>query len=245
MYSALEMSIKELESNFLKVVLACQVDCECVDIKTIKTYVTLIPAMMKSEHKLFLKECEPVLAHACCVTEIFIELNSYWDFINYGILDHLVEKCGHNQTKQLMKQFVRDVKAFMENTKLTDFMRIWRGRKEVPPGFSQLIVRHQLNPQLITLSDLDEFRKDFCQQFSLCQVVLMLRSMQFGSVAVVWLIPTHAVEYLCAEMKNPDKVLLTQYNILEVLICGMSVFVSASLQDRKQKVKTQQFIYYS
>ena len=238
MYAALEMSIKELENKFLEVVIACQEDCEYVDIKKMKTYVTLIPAMMKSEHKSFLKDCEPVLVQANSVIEIFIKLNSYWDFINYGILDHLVEKCGRNQTKQLMESFVRDVKAFMENTKLTDFMRIWKGSKEVTPGFSQLIVHHQLNPMQITLSYLDEFRKDFCQYYSLGDVVLMLRRVQFGSVAVVWLIPSHAVEYLCAEMKNPDKVLM-QYSVQDVLIDGMSVFVRASLQDRKKKVKTQ------
>ena len=244
MYAALEMSIKVLESKFLEVVLAFQVDCECVDIGRIKTFVTLISAMMKSEHKSFLKECEPMLVQANSVIEIFIKLNSYWDFINYGILDHLVEICGRNQTKQLMKQFVRDVNAFMENTKLADFMRIWKGREEVPSGFSKLIMHHQLNPMQITLSDLDEFRKAFCQHYSLCQVVLMLRSMRFGSVAVVWLIPSCAVEYLCAEMKNPDKVLLTQYSVLEVLINGMSVFVSASVQDRKEKVKTQHCFDY-
>ncbi|KAL5515613.1 hypothetical protein EMCRGX_G000804 [Ephydatia muelleri] len=99
----------------------------------------------------------------------------------------------------------------------------------------------QVNLQdYITLSDLDEFRKAFCQHYSLCQVVLMLRSMRFGSVAVVWLIPSCAVEYLCAEMKNPDKVLLTQYSVLEVLINGMSVFVSASVQDRKEKVHEEE-----
>ena len=127
LFTALEKSIIKQEEHFLEVVRAIQVDCECVDIRDIKTYITLISALIKKEHILFLKEHNQAIAQASCVTAIITLLNMYWDCFNYGLLDRLVNKCGCNKTKQLMEQFVRDVNAFMENTKLADFMCVWRG----------------------------------------------------------------------------------------------------------------------
>ena len=100
------------------------------------------------------------------------------------------------------------------------------GREEVPPGFSQLIVRQELDPKHTTLRQVDDFRNNFCQHYSLHQVVLIFRSVHPGSVTVVWLIPSYVVEHLCAEMKYPEvgyKVLM-QYSVLQVLIDEMRVF---------------------
>ena len=177
----LEKSINELEEKFCEVVLAIQVDCKCVDIKDIKICLTLIPTVMKQEHVAFLMKHKQDIAHASSVIEIITLLNLYWDWFNYGLLERLVEQFGCNQTKVLMKQFVRDMKAFMDNTKLADFMCIWMGREEVPPGFSNLIVRHGLDPKQITLRQVDDFRKDFCPQYSLHQVVLIFRSVHRGA----------------------------------------------------------------
>ena len=180
-FTALEKSINELEENFLEVVRVIQVDCEYVDVRRIKTYVTLIPAVMRQEHVAFLMKHKQDINQASSVSEIIMLLNLYWDCFNYGLLEHLVEKCGCNKTKQLMEQFVRDVNAFMDNTKLADFMRICRGREEVPLGFRQLIVRHGLDPKQTTLRQVDHFRKVFCPQYSLHQMVLILRSVHRGA----------------------------------------------------------------
>ena len=202
-----------------------------MDIRDIKIYVTLIPAFMRKEHISFLMEHRQAIAQATSVTEIITLLNLYWDCFNYGLLDHVVNKCGHYQTKQLMKQLVHNVKAFMKVTKLADFMHICKGREDVPPGVSQMIIHHGLDPKQTTLSDLDQFRKDFCQHYSLHDMVLIFRSVHPGSVAVVWLIPSHhVVEHLCTEMKNHGigYKLEMQYSVLEILINGIRVLVSMS-----------------
>ena len=176
------------------------------------------------------------IAQASSVNDIIMLLNLYWDCFNYGLLEPLVKQCGCNQTKQLMGQFVRDVNAFMENTKLADLMGIWRGREEVPPGFTQMITHHRLDSKQVTLHKVNDFRKDFCQVYSLHQVVLIFKSAYFGSVAVVWLIPSHVVEHLCEEMKNPEVgyTVLTQYSVLEVLIDEVRVFVYASGKEEEK-----------
>ena len=218
---------------------AIEVDCNCLDIKILKLRLTFLPTVMRKDHISFLEKHTQDIAHASSVIEIIMLLNLYWDWFNYGLLEHLVEKYGCNQTKQLMEQFVRDVNAFMENTKLGDFMGIWKGREEVPPGFSQLVVRHGLDPKQTTLCQVEQFRKDFCRNFSLHQLVLFFSSVRYGSVEVVWLIPSHVAEHLCAEMKNPEvgyKVLM-QYSVLEILINGVAVFVCTSGKEEKDEEK--------
>ena len=214
---------------------AIQVDCKSLDISDIKIYLTLIPTVMKQDHISFLMKHKQDIAHANSVIEIITLLNLYWDCFNYGLLEHLEVKCGCNQTKQLMEQFVRDVNAFMENTKLADFMGIWKGREEVPPDFNQLVVRHGLDPKQTTLCQVEQFRKDFCQHYSLHQVVLIFRSVRPGSVTVVWLIPSHVVQHLCAEIKNPEVgcELLMQYSVLKILVNRVGVFVCTTGKEKE------------
>lgn len=238
--AALKKSIKELEEIFLKVVKAVLVDCESVDIKDIKTYITLIPVLMKPEHLPFLTVNELAFAQATSVVEIFTKLNLYWDFMNYGILAHLVEKCGCNSTKQLMGQFVCSMEDFMSATKLADFMHVWTGRKAVPQGFTELIVHHGLDPKQTTLQQVENFRKEFCQHFSLYQVVLIFRSVHPGSVTAVWLIPSCLEEHLSTEMNNSVILnVLKQYKILEMLINGVRVPFGMPGKDEGDKVDSE------
>ena len=218
-------------------------DCNSLNINELKIHLTLLPAVMKPDHKPFLMKHKPEIDHASNVIEIVTLLNLYWDCFNYGLLEHLVGKYGCNQTKQQMEQFVRDVNAFMENTKLADFMGIWKGREEAPSGFSQLVVRHGLDPKQTTLCQVEKFRKDFCHHFSLLQVVLIFRSVHSGSVTVVWLIPSHVAEHLSAEIKNSEigYEVRMQYSVLEILINGVAVFVCTSgkeEEDDEEKVGT-------
>eukprot|EP00731_Ephydatia_muelleri_P006276 Em0003g524a len=235
----LEKSINKLEEKFLEVVQEIEVDCNSLDIKKLKIRLTLLPTVMRKDHISFLMKHKQDIDHASSAIEIITLLNWYWDWFNYGLLEHLVGKCGCNQTKQLMEQFVRDVNVFMENTKLADFMGIWKGREEIPPGFSQLVVRHGLDPKQTTLCQVEQFRKDFCQHYSLHQVVLIFRSVRPGSVEVGWLIPSHVAEHLCAEMKNPEVgyIVLMQYSVLEILINGVAVFLCTSGKEEEDEEK--------
>ena len=247
-FTVLVKSIKKLEEKFLEVVQAFVVDCNSLDINKLKICLTLLPTVMRQDHISFLMKHKQCIDHASSVIEIITLLNWYWDWFNYGLLEHLVVKYGCNQTKHLMEQFVRDVNVFMENTKLADFMYIWKGREEVPPGFSQLVVRHGLDPKQTTLCQVEQFRKDFCQHYSLHQVVLIFRSVHPGSVQVLWLIPSHVAEHLCAETKKPEvgyKVLM-QYSVLEMLINGVAVFVFTSgneEEDEEKKVGSYCFVH--
>ena len=241
LFTALQQSIKELEEKFMEVVRVIEVDCKGVDISDIRRYVTLIPAVMKSEHKAFLKEHHQYIARASSVSEIITLLNLYWDCFNYGLLELLVEKFGCKETKQLMSVFDKAVNRFMDNTTLADLMCLWRGRMEVPHGFIEMITYHELNSKQATLRLVIDFRTKYCQQYSLHQVVLIFRSVHSGCVEVVWLIPCHVVEHLSTEMKNPGVgyEVLTQYRVLEVLINGARLFVSTSGKDEEHEEKVR------
>ena len=59
-------------------------------------------------------------------------------YINLPPLRFCNLKCGCNQIiKQIMEQFLQNVNIFMRETKLADFMNVWRGKGEVLPGFRE------------------------------------------------------------------------------------------------------------
>ena len=56
--------------------------------------VAVLPTSLKYQHKYFVKHHSSQIAKATTVEEIFSILNSYWNFLNYSLLAHIISKFG-------------------------------------------------------------------------------------------------------------------------------------------------------
>ena len=45
--------------------------------------------------------------------KIWTILNMYWDFLNYGLLEHVINKCGSEDLKQQMQDYVDELSTLL------------------------------------------------------------------------------------------------------------------------------------
>ena len=66
-----------------------------------KQRLTSLPVKTKKKHKDFIHE--QILPHisAADIQDIWCKMEMYWDFLNYSLLEHLVNKFGDNALKTI------------------------------------------------------------------------------------------------------------------------------------------------
>ena len=100
-------------------------------------------------------------------------LNLYWDYLNYHLLECLVQEYGDKDTKGRMKEYHENVSAFMETTTLQVFWEIEPCLKSVPPpGFTETIVKHEQDISAeSTLKDVEDVRVRLANEIQLSNML--------------------------------------------------------------------------
>ena len=194
--------IQEFEERFERLEFASLTELEekQVDLKRFRHSLILLPAKIKKEHATFLKENLPTISKAESIDEIFMQLNLYWNFIDYSLLEHIVNRFCSEEVKKDMVQYISDLEAFRKATTISQMIHCWPGRIEPPPHFSKVTCKLNHDAATYTLHELDQLRVRFCHEFSLSDSIMMLHSFIAGSVVIVWMIPSGSVHDLRMEL---------------------------------------------
>ena len=80
-----------------------------------------------------------------------------WNFLDYYLLEHLIKKCGSENLKERMCEYLVKINCFKKNTLVIPFIECWDGHNRDIPEYIDLEVKFELSD--ITLADLDRFRK--------------------------------------------------------------------------------------
>ncbi len=220
--SDVDEEIKCLDSRFSELVFKAQLEIEeqvHVEIKDVNSsgrrkllvvkkfrhHLTYLPADIRAEHYQFLKSNLDELVRADNTEQIFMYLNLYWSFLDYSLLEHIINKFGSVQLNDDMTKYATELAVFIATTTVAQFVERWPtvcGRKTIPPHFSELTVRITLSASECTLERLEKVRKDFCREFSLSTFALVLAEVQPGSVFVVWYVPSSIVPQLSSTLSD-------------------------------------------
>ena len=65
--------------------------------------------------------------------EIWEKLTDYWNFLNFDLLEYVVDKFDIDQLKQKMESYEHDLQSFWKATRLCDFIDRWPVQGETPP----------------------------------------------------------------------------------------------------------------
>lgn len=80
-----------------------------------------------------------ILEESTRITTLFNRLNPLFNFIDYGLLQHLISNLGSTELKEDMTSYVDAVQEFMCATTVGDVINHWPGDKESHASFSKLI----------------------------------------------------------------------------------------------------------
>ena len=218
--------IAEKEKRFSK--LLCEVQrclqkkCSEDDIQDMKVYLTSLSVSIKEDTSpcVFTSHQAEIIAHSE-IPQIFqwLTLNGCWSFLNFFLLESLVDEYGDDSLKTRIAEFREGMEKFKEETKLADFLPAWSGRcPHVPAsGFEPIILRVNKDWPNCTLADVAKMEGYLESSFLINRFILKFANSHPGSVVIMWLIPSHAIPYLKKIIASVGTKSFSEVGVVEVM----------------------------
>ena len=201
-----------------------------IPLQKLKRCITRLPAHIKDQHIHFIMENLSEIKESKCVEEIFLSLHLYWNFLNYTLLEHIVNEFGNNDTKAAMAKYVSELVAFRKATKLSDFISHWPCTRRVPPDMSRLVIKMEKDWSNCTLEDVEQFRRTLTQELLLPSFAVLLRDAEQGCISFTWLIPSSVVKLLSKDIHYIKLGWFKEHHIERLAIDGQDLYSSATFQ---------------
>ena len=158
---------------------------------------TLLPIALRDEYQKFVLGNLQTLEKADTIRKIFHHLNPQLTFIDYGLLEHIIDEFGSRKLKGDMSAYTEAVQVFLDETTVQQLMDHWPGQQDIPPHFERLMAVIDADPGTYTLRKLDNLRKKFCSAIRLSEIVLVLIGVgRKSSFVLSWVVPSIFVPYL-------------------------------------------------
>ena len=176
-----------------------------------------LPISKKFEHLKFLEnKCEEIES-ASSMSKIFRLLRQYWNYTDFALLRHLINKFGDEDTKEMMDRYISSLKKFEKRTTIQDYEDATGKKKQVPQGFVEAAfeVQGTKDPSEYTLYEVRQIVQSLAQQSTLEPYVPMIKKARIGSLVITIALPRPALELLQQALY---KEFLDTLNIVSVTI---------------------------
>ena len=191
--------------------------------------ITCLPVSARNQHRSFIEEKLTNIPPPVTFENTWSILNLYWDFLNYGLLEHVVNKCGSECLKQQMQHYILELSVFKQTTRLCDFVKNWPCRDEKPPEdhLKEVVVKMKHEWSQCTLEDVELFKTALVQRFFLPKYDILLQKTIEGCVCVTWLTSPSIATLLQQNLANIETNFFKKHGIDAVTIDGQDVYLTA------------------
>jgi hypothetical protein len=138
---------------------------------------TSLPIEFCIEYQKFISEKLEILQGTKRIQHIFHHLNLHClTFIDYQLLEFLVNEYGCHTLKQDMLAYTRKMGVFMDETTVLQLKDHWPGQCDIPPHFEELRAVIDRDPKMYmyTLRQVDDLRKSVCSETRLSETIRVL-----------------------------------------------------------------------
>ena len=184
----------------------------------------------QSQHRQFIETYLMELKPTTTIDDLLCRLSLYWNFLNYNLLQHLVNMFGDEQLKHDMEDYVEALKVFRANTMLCDFIDNWplRGQKPPEADLRELVIKMVMDKKWeeCTLEDVETIEETLTHKFLLPDFVLHLREAEKGCVCLTWYIPAPIAKTLQEDLRNVETEFFKTHGIERVTIDGAECFLT-------------------
>ena len=151
-----------------------------------------------------------------------MHLNLYWNFIDYSLLDYIVDRFCSANLKKDMNEYKLELGEFRRVTTISQVIGTWPGRVDPPPSFTEFTSTLDRDASTFTLEELEELRMKICNEFSLSHFILMFRGVVKGSLIIIWFVPSDIAAQLHSAVltKAKSKSLFFQENAIMSISIG-------------------------
>jgi hypothetical protein len=152
---------------------------------------SILPTELQTEYAAYLEEKLPVLEELGTVSKIFSRLSLHFTFLDYSLLQHLIDEFGSEHLKQDMSAYDKEIQVFLDETTIVQLQDHLPGRQELPPHFDKLQMRVDKDPGKCSLRMVNDLRKRFCNETQLSEVVFVLIGIgKANSFIILFMVPS-------------------------------------------------------
>jgi hypothetical protein len=233
--AAARIQIEQLKDEYKQLVKKTHetVQAQSLTLTEFCTNVTLqLPHFITLQPRPTLMEMLPFVYAAENIDETFRNLKScILNFLNFGLLLHVVKIYGDDQLQQRMLKYRKSVECFQNQTTLKVFSQAHPATRSCP-GISAKLLEvlqritfvHGSHDAATLLCDIERYRKDLAWQYSFPELTIILADIEEGYRATVWLVPLSLADKLADEMKRGNKHFLEHHNIIDLRIQHSTIY---------------------
>ena len=134
------------------------------------------------------------------------KLSTYWDFLNYTLIDELVNKYGDNDIISRMQDYKKVLKDFRIKVRLCDFAEYDTkvNKQVIEEDSKELVIKLNHSWDERTLEDLEILKKNITEIFQLPSFIMTIRKVEKSSIIITWVISTLIATSLEKRLRNID-----------------------------------------
>ena len=195
-------------------------------VEKLRVTLTTLPVSRRFKHLHFLREQSHHIMQANNVDEIFKILDDFWDYTDFTLLQHLVEKFGEEALKKEMSEYVAALEQFEKRTTIQEsntasssnrYPR--RNINEIPfeylYDFSTVDLQLHRDPAVYTLYNARQLEESLAKRACLEPYAVRLQRVRPSSVAITLMCPRVALELILEAL---EKDFLETHQIVSVTI---------------------------
>ena len=224
-----------------------------VDTSSFLNTITFLPEKLKKEYKEAIVDMLPTLTHQESINQLFYHLNFLISFIDYGLLEYIIEIFGSKHLKADMMSYVSDIQMFMEQTTIQQLIKgsYLTGQHEPPPNFAILMAKIGKDAGKCTLQRLDKLRRRLCAKVKLSHIIFHLIALEdSSSFIVLFLVPSTLVPDIMMSAKKVSDRFFQREKIVSISIGNrwlynpklISFSTELKQQYKKYKLSTSHFL---
>lgn len=146
------------------------------DLYYFKASLTKLPMLTKKKRRYFLDKRKRKILRANSMEEVFDILDPYWNYVDYSLLDCIVQSYCDEDVRRLMTSYKERLHQFENETTLESF----RLDKVLPKYYSMLTATLAINAAECTLFDVRKKVEKIAQRADLQPYVTQLQRVQTG-----------------------------------------------------------------
>ena len=204
--------------------------------KEVLSKLTRLPLSLRKDYESSIEKRIHRMRTETRIDDLFIvHLNSLSSFLDYGLIDYLIQKFGSDGLKQDMLSYCNEMVVFMKETTIKQLIEAdhFPGQTEIPPKFSLIEAKIGEDASRCTLEQLNRLRKRYCSEVKLSDIVFHLVAVvESNSFIIRWLVPSalvsDIVKFTRYIVKNIDQSFYQEYKITSLTLDGMWLYISKS-----------------
>ena len=181
----------------------------------------------RTQHRSFIQENLTNIPPPVTFDKIWSRLTNYWDFMNYRLLEHVINKLGSEDSKHQMQDYIDKLSAFKRRTRLCDFIDSWPCKDDRPPEeeLRKIVIKMRHEWTQCTLQDVESFRTALIHKFFLPEYDIILQKAKRGCICVTWLTSPSTATLLQQNLANIETEFFKEHSIDAVTIDGQDIYL--------------------